>query len=482
MAYRDLQAFVNRLEEEGELKRISQTFSSELEIAEITRRVSQRHGPALLFESISGPRIPVLTNVFGSVKRMALALETESLDDLGHEVLHFLEAELKKGHLKKGRKAHAANPFEDPELIPEDRAVCQELIFEAEEVDLGRIPVLKCWPGDAGPSITLPLVFTKDPETRTRNVGMYRMQVLGRDRTAMHWYADKGGARHFQKAERQGQVLEVAVAIGPEPVMTYAATCPLPDGIDEVRFAGFLRKRPVELVRCRTVDLEVPACSQMILEGTVSPHERCLEGPFGNHTGYYSQAAEYPVFRISCITMRRDALYPATVPGPPPMEDCFMAKATERLFLPMIRKAIPGIVDINLPIEGIFNNLAFVSIKKQFPGHARKVIHDLWALGGFRFFKVICLFDADVDVQDLAQVLWRLGNNMDPLRDICFSEGPIHGLNQTALGPETGGKIGIDCTRKCRGEGFGRTWPKDVTMDSDVEARIDAIWSRLGLQ
>jgi len=479
MTYKDLKDFISMLEVQGELARISQPVSPVLEIAEITRRVSKEKGPALLFENVSGFDMPVLTNAFGTIKRMCLALGVSGLDELSRRVVDFIEEETpdvsckSSGKKSKLQKEHPAVP-----AIAEEGA-CQALVFKGPEVDLNSIPVLKCWPGDAGLSITLPLVFTKDPETGQRNVGIYRMQVLDRNRTCMHWYSNKGGACHFQKAQELGQVLEAAVSIGPDPAMTYAASFPLPDGLDEVRFAGLIRGMPVDLVRCKTVDLHVPVCSQIVLEGFLRPGEYHEEGPFGNHTGYYSQIGAFPVFHVTCITMRKHAVYQATVPGPPPMEDCFMAKATERLLLPIMKRHFSEIVDINMPIEGIFNNLLFVSIRKQFPWHARQFIQGLWSLGGLMKFRIICVFDEDVDVQDLSQVLWRLGNNIDPKRDVYFTEGASDFLNQATSRPGYGTRMGIDCTKKWTGEGYDGKWPKEMKMDKDVMAKIDMLWPNL---
>lgn len=482
MAYRDLQEFMDKLESAGELMRIKEPVSPELEITEITNRNCKEHGPALLFENVPGYTMPILTNAFGSMKRMAFALEASNLDNLGEEVLDFIDAEkpdclLKRLGLNTGirRLRNAA-----PRLVRE--GPCQEVIFEADDVNLGILPILKCWPGDGGPFITLPLVFTRDPETGMRNVGMYRMQVYNENTTGMHWYASRGGAGHYRKAEKRNEPLEVAVVLGPGPAMTYAATAPLPDGIDEVLFAGFLRDAPVELVKCRTVDLEVPSSAQMVLEGYVKPGERHMEGPFGNHTGSYSPPDKYPVFHITCMTMRKRPVYSATIAGPPPQEDCYMAKATERLFLPMIKRSLPEIADINLPVEGIFNNLAFVSIDKRYPGQARKVLQGLWGLGRMMFCKIICIFDREVDVQDVRQVLWRLGNNVDPRRDICFTDGPVDSLNWASPLSGYGSRMGIDCTRKLKEECFNdRRSPEAMEMDPDVRAKVDALWPALGL-
>ncbi len=482
MAYKDIQEFISRLEKLGELKRIKEPVSPELEITEITDRACKMHGPALLFENVPGYKMPVLMNAFGSFKRMSLALEVPNLDSLGQEILDFIEAEAPDTLIKKLKMVPKLKRMANAMPRMAKKAPCQDIVLKGEEVDLGILPILKCWPEDGGPFITLPVVFTRHPETGIRNVGMYRMQVYDRNTTGMHWHTHKGGAHHYRVAERLGQDLPVAVAIGPDPAMTYAATAPLPDDIDEVLFAGFLRESPVELVKCVTVDLEVPATSQIVLEGFVKPGERRIEGPFGDHTGYYSLADEYPVFHVTCMTMRHDAIYPATIVGQPPQEDCYMAKATERLFLPMIKKTLPEIIDMNLPMEGVFHNLAFISIDKRYPGHARKVMNALWGLGQMMFCKIICIFDKEVDVQDLGQVLWRLGNNIDPRRDIVFTDGPVDALDHASPLPHYGSKMGIDCTRKWKEEGFERQWPDVIEMTEEVKRKVDSIWKKLGIE
>ncbi|MEZ0327995.1 MAG: menaquinone biosynthesis decarboxylase [Dissulfuribacterales bacterium] len=481
MAYKDLQEFINLLHKKGELIHIQHTVSPVLEIAEITDRVCKLHGPALLFENVQGCSMPVLMNAFGSYKRMSLALDVEDLNALSDDVAHFMEAEAPNTLMKKlkmipklSRLASAS-----PKMVKD--APCQEVVYKGDAVDLTRLPVLKCWPQDGGPFITLPLVFTRHPETGVRNVGMYRMQVFDKNTTGMHWHTHKGGAQHYRVAEGLGRRLEVAVAIGPDPAMTYAATAPLPDDIDEVVFAGFLRHAPVELVKCLTVNLEVPANSQIVLEGYVEPFERRIEGPFGDHTGYYSLSDEYPVFHVTCMTHRKNAIYPSTIVGRPPQEDCYIAKATERLFLPLIKKTLPEIIDMNLPLEGVFHNLAFVSIDKRYPGHAKKVMHALWGLGQMMFCKMICVFDREVNVQDLSHVLWRLGNNVDPRRDIVFVDGPVDALDHASPLPHYGSKMGIDCTRKWPEEGFTRRWPDVIEMDLEVVDRVNKMWHKLGI-
>jgi 4-hydroxy-3-polyprenylbenzoate decarboxylase len=325
------------------------------------------------------------------------------------------------------------------------------------------------------------VVITNHPENGIRNVGMYRLQVYDRNTTGMHWHPHKDSAQHYRVAERLGRRLPVAVAIGTDPVSTFAATAPLPEGIDEFMFAGFLRKKPVEVVKCVTSNLEVPAESEIVLEGYVDPEERRVEGPFGDHTGYYSLADDYPVFHVECMTLRKNPVYPATIVGRPPMEDCYMAKATERIFLPLIQKTLPEIVDMNLPIEGVFHNLAFISIDKRYPGHARKVMHALWGLGQMMFTKFFVIVDREVDVQDTSQVLWRLGNNVDPRRDSVLVDGPVDTLDHASPLPRYGSKMGIDATRKWPGEGFEREWPEVIEMDESVTKKIDGLWDQLGI-
>ena len=483
MAYKDLNTFIELLESKGELIRIKEEVSPRLEITEITDRVSKRQGPALLFENVRSPSgHPVAINLFGSMRRITMALEVEDLDDLATDVMAFLDAERTEGLLEKLKLLPKVKRIGS--IFPKKvkRAPCQEVILRDDEVDLTALPILTCWPQDAGPFITLPLVATQHPETSKRNLGMYRLQVFDGNTTGMHWHAHKGGAEHYRVAERMGVRLPVSVAIGADPACVYAATAPLPEDMDEFLLAGYLRKRPVELVKCLTNDLCVPANAQYVLEGYVNPGERRTEGPFGDHTGFYSLAGEFPVFHVTCLTMRKDPIYHATVVGRPPMEDAFLGKATERLFLPIIKKQLPEVVDMNLLIEGGFHNLVFVSIDKRYPGHARKVMHALWGMGQMMFSKMIFVFDKEVNVQDLSEVLWYLGNHVAPRRDILFTEGPLDELDHSAERPLFGSKMGVDCTRKWPEEGFDRQWPDVIRMDEDVKQKIDKIWPKLGIR
>jgi 4-hydroxy-3-polyprenylbenzoate decarboxylase len=481
MAYKDLREFIEVLEKRDLLKRIKVEVDPVLEIAEINDRVVKAGGPALFFENPKGSRFPCVVNLFGSYERMRLALEVDDLDDIGKEILEFLEPEIPTNLIQKLKALPKLKRLADflPKYVK--WGPCKEVIIK-DNPSLDIFPILKTWPLDGGRFITLPMVFTKDPETGERNCGMYRMQVFDSKTTGMHWHMHKDGARHYRKAERLGKRLEVAVAIGSDPAVIYSATAPLPEGVDEMLFAGFLRKKPVEMVKCETVDLEVPANSEIVLEGYCEPGERRIEGPFGDHTGYYSLKDYYPVFHITCITHRRDAIYPATIVGKPPMEDCFIAKATERIFLPLLKKQLPEIVDINLPIEGVFHNIAIVSIDKRYPGHARKVMYALWGMGQMSFTKMIVVVDSWVNVQDPSEVVWRIGNNVDPKRDVVILEGPLDVLEHASDIPAYGGKLGIDATKKWPSEGFQRQWPEDIEMSEEIKKLVDERWKEYGLE
>lgn len=477
----NLQSFLELLKKERELLHIKEKVSTELEITEITDRVVKKGGPALFFERVKGHRIPVVTNLFGSFRRLCLALGVNSLEELTQKLEDFIEIKQAEGLLGKLKLLpklwQAKNVF--PKLV--DKAPCQEIVLKGKEVDLYKLPILKCWPKDGGPYITLPCVITKDPETGIRNVGMYRMQVYDQTTTGMHWQIHKVGAKHYRKAEARGERLPVAVALGPEPAVIYAATAPMPEDVDEFILAGFLKGSPVELVPCLTVPLEVPAQSQIVLEGYVEPFERRLEGPFGDHTGFYTPPEPYPVFHVTCITMRKEAIYPATIVGKPPQEDCYLGKATERLFLPLIKKLLPEIVDINLPWEGVFHNLAFISIDKRYPGHAFKVASAIWGLGQLMFTKIVVIFDKEVNVQDTREALFYLCANVDPARDIMIVKGPVDVLDHASPEVGFGSKMCIDATKKWREEGYTREWPEEAVMSEDVKRKVDKILRNLKL-
>lgn len=479
MAFQNLREYLDALEKSGQLKRISVKVNTDLEIAEIANRVVKAGGPALLFENPDGFSFPVAINLFGTMERMCFALGVKSLEEIARKMEAILSEKPPETLIEKIKMLPKLKEFSDflPKIVKS--APCQEIVMEP--VSLARLPVLKTWTGDGGKFITLPLVITKSPVTVIRNMGIYRMQVFDEKTTGMHWHWHKGGAKHLKEAKEMGRDrLEVAVAIGADPATIYSSSAPLPEDFDEFIFAGFLRKESVELVKCKTVDLEVPAEADFVLEGYVNVDERRMEGPFGDHTGYYSLADYYPVFHITAITHRKSPVYPATIVGKPPMEDCFIGKATERIFLPVIKKLIPEIVDINLPIEGIFHNFAFVSIDKRYPGQAQKVMFVLWGLGQLMFTKNIVVFDRDVNVQDISEVLWRWGNNVDPSRDVTIVKGPLDVLEHASDIPGFGGKMGIDATRKGKIDGFMREWPEDIKMSEEIIQLINKRWKEYG--
>jgi 4-hydroxy-3-polyprenylbenzoate decarboxylase len=550
VAYDDLRDWIKALEKHGELRRIREEVSPELEITEITDRVSKigarvgaksdstkqtyaPGGPALLFENVKGhPGHKVLINQFGSERRMALALGVDRIDDIAERIHALMNVKPPSGGFLDKLKmlpqlAELGNIF--PKLVSAKDAPCKEVI-RRDHFDLNFFPILKCWPHDGGRFITLPCVHTRDPRNGKRNIGMYRMQVFDGQTTGMHWQRQKVAAEHYREALRQaasagaesdpalnasaarvammaesaggavtirdqsasaipqlalgnlkGSRLEVAVAIGTDPATTFSAIVPAPPEVEEFLIAGFLRGKPVEIVKCETVDLEVPAHAEIILEGYVELGELRSEGPFGDHTGFYTLPDEYPVFHLTCITHRKDPIYAATIVGKPPMEDAWMGRAVARIFLPAMKMTIPELVDINLPVEAVFHNLMIVSIKKSYPGHARKVMNAIWSLGQAMFTKCIIVVDEDCDVQNIPEVVLRVANNIDPKRDIQFTLGPIDSLDHSSRLPNYGSKMGIDATRKWKAEGFERPWPAMIEMDRTTKAKIDAMWAKLGL-
>lgn len=480
MAFSSLREFVARLESEGELKRIDYRADPYLEITEITDRVVKSGGPALLFERPRGSEIPLLTNAFGSRKRMSMALGSGDLDQVADRLAGLLEKMMRLPRTLGQKLDLGGSLLQVARQVPPRRVSsgpCKEII-EREGPSLDSLPIQTCWPADGGPFITLPMVITRHPVTGRRNVGMYRMQKFDGRTTAMHWQLHKVGAEHSRAARDR---FPVAVCLGGDPVYTYAATAPLPPDLDEFLFCGWLRGKAVDLVKCETSDLEVPADADIVLEGTIDPSERRIEGPFGDHTGYYTPEEPFPVFRLDCMTRRKDAIYPSTIVGRPPMEDAWLGKATERIFLPLLRLVVPEIVDMNLPVEACFHNLVIVAIKKRYPGHAYKVMNALWGLGQMMFCKCIVVVDADVNVHDPVEVLWRVSNNIDAQRDILFTRGPVDHLDHASPQQFFGSKMGIDATTKWASEGYAREWPADVVMDDATRARVDAIWSQLDL-
>jgi len=481
MAYRDLRDFVRALEEHDELKRIPFEVDPVLEIAEFADRSVKSGGPALFFEKPTGSEIPVLMNSFASMRKMRIALEVESMDEIAARIVEILEMRMPEGLIGKIKmlpKLAEIGAF-FPRTV--SKAACQEVV-RTEGFSLRELPVLQCWPEDAGRFITLPLVFSVNPDTGKRNCGMYRMQVFDDCTAGMHWQTHKQGAEHYRRSGHYGRTrMDVAVAIGADPATMFSAILPLPPDLDEMILAGFLRRSPVEMVKCRTSDLEVPANAEIVLEGYVELGELRTEGPFGDHTGFYSLAGQYPVFHVTAMTHRERPIYAATIVGPPPMEDYFMGKAIERIFLPLMRLQIPEVRDISMPAEGVFHNLILVSMRKSYPGHARKVMHGIWGLGQAMFSKCIVVVDEDVDVQNPREVAWKALNNIDPERDIQFVLGPIDSLDHASRLPNYGSKMGIDATRKWPGEGFERPWPGVIRMSDEVKRRVDLLWKQAGL-
>jgi len=477
--YADLTDFLADLDRRKLLARVAEPVSPDLEIAAVTDRAckSPGGGPALLFTQPTGYDIPVTTNIYGSTERMCLALGVKSLDDLGKEIDALMTPQMPEGIMDALKMLPMVGRLRDlmPKTVKD--APCHEVVQRDGTLDA--LPILKCWPDDGGRYITFPIVFTRDPETGTRNIGAYRMQVFDGRTTGMHWQRHKGAAQHYRVAERLGKRLDVAVALGAEPVLPYCATAPMPEGLDELLLAGFLARRRIEMVKCITSDLEVPASSHIVLEGYVEPGERRREGPFGDHTGLYSQPDDFPVFHLTCVTQRKRPTYLTTIVGVPPMEDYYLGLASERIFLPMIRKTLPEIVDMHFPAEGIFHNLVIVSIDKRYPGHARKIMNAFWGLGQLMFSKTIVVVDKDVDVHDPSQVTWIVGTHMDPLRDVQMTKGPVDDLDDAAELPAYGGKMGIDATRKWTSEGYTRAWPARVQTTEAAGKRAADIMSKL---
>ena len=483
----NLRDFIALLEERNQLKRIQLPVSPRLEITEITDRICKAppaQNKALLFENIPGFDMPVLINAFGSPQRMAWALGLEDLDQLNQRLGEVIDPQLPRGLREMlGRGQDLINVLRSIGLGPKKvrNAPVQEIILK-DDPSLNIIPILQCWPKDGGLFITLPQVITRDPQTQVRNVGMYRLQVVDERTLLMHWQRHKGGAEHERVARlTQKDTIPAAIVLGGDPASMWCASAPLPPNIDEYLLAGYLRGAPVEFIDCISQPIEVPAQSEIVIEGYVDPNEHHPEGPFGDHTGYYTPIEPFPVFHVTAITHRKDPIYPATIVGIPPMEDVWMGKATERLFLPLMRLFLPEIVDVNMPAEGVFHNLVLVAIKKRYPGHARKVINGLWGLGLMSLSKAIVIFDEWVDVQNISQVAWQAFGNVDWSHDVIHLDGPVDHLDHASNNHSFGGKIGIDATAKLPEEGYARGWPERIEMDPQVKARIDEIWGELGI-
>jgi 4-hydroxy-3-polyprenylbenzoate decarboxylase len=482
MAYSSLSDFLKTLEQAGELKRIKVTVSPELEIAQITDQVSKKGGPALLFENVEGSKIPLLINAFGSYKRMAMALGVEDLNEIANEIQGLIKISPPESLLDKVKILGVLSRLTKFPPKTVKRGACQEVVYTGDRISLDLLPIIKCWPFDADKYITLPQVFTHSLKTGQRNVGTYRMQKIDERTLAMHWQIHHDGAGHHREYRQAGLRMPVAVAIGGDPVMSYIGTAPLPTGIDELLFAGFLRKANVPMVPCKTIDMLVPADVDIVIEGYIEPDETCIEGPFGDHTGYYSLADEYPVFHLTAITHRKRPIYQTIIVGKPPMEDCYMGKATEQIFLPLIKTQLPELVDMNLPLFGVFHNFALVSIDKHYPFHAKKIMHSLWGLGQLMFSKIVIVVDKEIDVQNVEEVLFRVGSNVDPKRDVTIVEGPVDVLDHAAPLTGAGSKMGIDATTKWREEGYQREWPDEINMSQEIIDLVDKRWKEYGLR
>lgn len=484
---KDLREFITLLEAREQLVRIDHQVSAKLEITEITDRVSKsspEKNKALLFSNVADSSIPVLINAFGSRKRISWALGVEDLEELNQRLSRIIDPRLPNGLRQMiNRGQDLLDVLRSIGIGPKivKKGPVQEVVID-ENPSLDSLPILHSWPEDAAPFITLPQVITRDPQTQIRNVGMYRLQVVDDKTLLMHWQRHKGGADHARIArDLHKEEIPAAIVLGGDPASMWCASAPLPPNLDEYLLAGFLRGSPVEFLPCVSQPLEVPANAEIVIEGTFNPNEHHPEGPFGDHTGYYTPVENFPVFHVTAITHRSEPIYPATVVGIPPMEDVWMGKATERIFLPLIRLFLPEVVDINMPAEGVFHNLVLVSIKKRFPGHAKKVISGLWGLGLLSLAKAIVVFDDWVDVQNLSQSAWQALGNADWSRDIILMNGPVDHLDHASYQHSYGGKIGVDATAKLAEEGYSRTWPKVIQMDSDIKARIDEIWDDLGI-
>jgi 4-hydroxy-3-polyprenylbenzoate decarboxylase len=485
-----LSDFLRAIEASGQLVRVTQPVRAELELCEIADRVMKMPGggPALLFEHVilrDGTRsqFPVGMNLFGSMSRMAMSLGVRDLEEHGARITQLLDLKVPEGIL--GKLSMLPRLLEVAKFPPRIRSgtpACQEVVWRDDAVDLDKLPLLKTWPEDGGFYITFPMVITRDPKRGIRNVGMYRIMQTGKRTLAMHWQRHKVGAAHWREMAERGERMPVVIAIGADPASMYSASAPLPPTVDEFLFAGFLRRNPVQLAKAVTCDLEVPADADFVLEGYIDPAEPLVtEGPFGDHTGFYSLADAYPQVHVTAITMRRDPIFPATIVGRPPMEDFYLGHATERIFLPLLKLTIPEIVDYHMPAEGIFHNLVFVSIKKDYPGQAYKVMNALWGQGLMSLAKVLVVVDDWVKVRNPQEAWWVALNNIDPERDTRFTMGPMDVLDHSSRAFTYGSKMGIDATRKLPEEGFNREWPAVIEMDAATKARVDEMWPTLGI-
>jgi 4-hydroxy-3-polyprenylbenzoate decarboxylase len=479
-----LRDWIKVLDDAGELTRISAEVDPYLEISEITDRVSKEQGTsnkALLFENVKGSDMPVFINGFGSRKRCAISLGKSSIDEHAQRLRDVLDQAPPEGIVDKLKMIPKLAGMAKWMPKKVSSAPCQEVVIQGDDVDLSKLPVLTTWPDDAGPFVTFPLCVTQDPESGRRNLGTYRLQVMGKTTTGFHSHLHKDARRHLAMAAERGERIPVAVVIGADPYTCFASVIPAPPDLDELLIAGFLRDKGVPLVKCKTVPLEVPATAEIVLEGWVDPKELVTEGPFGDHTGFYSLADLYPVFHVECITHRKDPVYHTTLVGRPPQEDCWMTEGIERLLLPILQKQFPEVLDYRMPFEGVAHNLMYLRIKKSYPGHARKIMNAIWGLGQAMFTKVIVVVDEEVDIHSDSEVAWQVLNHIDPQRDLEFTLGPIEVLDHASRAACYGSKVGIDATRKWPEEGFTREWPQAIVMSDDVKQRVQKRWSEYGL-
>ncbi|MFL6073075.1 MAG: menaquinone biosynthesis decarboxylase [Mycobacteriales bacterium] len=479
--FTDLRDFLRQLERSGELKRVKAPVDPYLEVTEIVQRVLRDQGPALLFENPTGGGMPLLINLFGTRRRMEAALGVADFDEIGDRIASLLKPELPVGWagLREAFGKLAQLKGLPPKKVK--TAPCQEIVYSGDDVDLYRLPAVHSWPDDGGAYLNFGLTHTKHPVTGQRNLGMYRLQRYDRNTIGMHWQIHKDSTAHHAVAERRGERLPVAIAFSPDPVVTYAAQAPLPPDIDEYLFCGFLRGQRTEMVDCLTVPLQVPASAHVVLEGWLEPGERRDEGPFGDHTGFYTPVEPFPVLHVECMTTQSDPIFQSVVCGPPPQEDAWMGKATERIFLPLLRLVLPDVVDYDMPVQGVFHNCVIVSIDKRFPKHAQKVMHAIWGTMMLSLTRLIVVVDADCDVHDYNEVAWRAFGNADYAHDMIVTQGPVDHLDHASYQQFWGGKVGIDATRKLPAEGYARGWPEPVRMTEEVRAKVDARWKEFGL-
>ena len=475
---KDLREWMQVIRDMGELVEVHTEVDPHLEITEIADRVMKAGGPAILFTNVTGSKMPVLINQFGSERRMAAGLGGTDLDQIASRISEIAEMQPPQGVMEKVKALGKLRELASLGTKTVKNGPCQEVVLTGDDVDLDLVPILHCWPGDGGPFNPLPLVYSNDPVTGSRNCGMYRVQKVDKRTCMMHWQIHKDGRQHLLDSE--GRV-PVAVVVGTDPAVTYSATAPLPPALEEMMFAGFLRGKQVEMVKAVTQDIEVPAHAEIVIEGYVDATDLGDEGPFGDHTGFYTPVDQYPRFHVTGLTMRRDAIYSTTIVGMPPMEDFWLGKATERLFLPLIKMTVPDLVDMNLPLEGVFHNCAIVSVKKRYPGHAKKLINAVWGLGLLSLTRCVVVVDHDVDVRDVSQVAFRAFSNVDAGRDMLVMEGPVDALDHAAPYAAYGAKVGFDATAKWEGEGLVRPWPDEIRMSDDVRQRVDARWADLGI-